>query len=100
MLPKDPLEHLTGEIEMAVNALHRQTERIIHPYRETVFRRFPVLFTLLVTFGIVSVFFGLERIIAEITWLNTRPWLILGVGLLILTLTGTLYKKLGHYEDS
>lgn len=65
------------------------------PYRRSVLRRFPVLFSLLVTFGIAATYFGFERIITETSWLGERPWLILSVGLATLALTGKLYKKLG-----
>lgn len=70
------------------------TERAFEPIRKSVLRRFPTLFTLLVTFGVTATFFGMERIILDISWLNERPWLILTVGLGTLILTGRLYKKL------
>ncbi len=70
------------------------TNRAIEPVRSSAFRRFPTLFTLLVTFGVVATFFGVERILTETVWINERPWLMLGVGLTVLILTGRLHKKL------
>ena len=70
------------------------TDKTFEPIRQSVFRRFPTTFTLLVTFGVAATFFGIERIIAEMSWLNERPYVIFGIGILILILTGRLYKKL------
>lgn len=63
--------------------------------RESVFAKFPLLFTLLGTFGLVATFYGFEGIINKIDLLANNPVILLGVGLLALIATGTLYKKLG-----
>ncbi len=57
--------------------------------------RFPLLFTMLASFGLVSTFYGFEGIINRIDLLANNPVILLGVGLSLLALTGTLYKKLG-----
>ncbi len=77
-----------------VGGVVRTVESSIRPIQHSAFRRFPILFGFLATFGVAATFFGMERIIAETPWLSERPWLILGVGLLMLTLTGRLHKKL------
>jgi hypothetical protein len=69
--------------------LHRLSET-----REGVFSRFPLLFTLLGTFGVVATFYGFEGIINRIDVLANHPVILLMVGLLVLIVTGTLYKKL------
>ena len=86
----DEVEAMVREVEGAVHT----TEEAIRPLRDSVFRRFPVLFTLLTTFGVGATFFGIERIITDIPWLNTHPWVIFWSGIALLVLTGTLYKKL------
>lgn len=63
--------------------------------RQGVFSRFPLLFTLLGTFGLVATFYGFEGIIDRIDLLSNNPIILLATGLLILILSGTLYKKLG-----
>jgi hypothetical protein len=63
--------------------------------RDSVFKRFPLIFTLLGTFGLVATFYGFQHIIAQIPLLANDPYITLGSGLLVLILTGTLYKKLG-----
>ncbi|MBI2589097.1 hypothetical protein HYW35_02760 [Candidatus Saccharibacteria bacterium] len=63
-------------------------------HRDSAFGRFPLLFTLLGAFGLVATFYGFERIIDKITFFANHPFLLLGAGLLLLILTGSLYKKL------
>ena len=63
--------------------------------RESVFSRFPLLFTLLGAFGVVATFYGFEGLIDRIDVLADNPAAILLTGVLTLVVTGTLYKKLG-----
>ncbi len=62
--------------------------------KQTVFHRFPLLFTLLGTFGLVSVFYGVEGIIDRIDVFADNPVILLIFGLGLLVFTGNLYKKL------
>jgi hypothetical protein len=62
--------------------------------RRVAFKRFPVIFTLLVTFGTVITFSGISRLIAKVPLLYNNPVITLLVGVLILLFTGTLYKRL------
>ena len=82
-------------VEETVGKVEKEIGNIIQPVQKTVFSRFPILFTLLVTFGVVTTFLGFERLVTDIAFINERPFLMLIVGLGILTITGTLYKKLG-----
>lgn len=63
--------------------------------RQNVFSRFPLLFTMLATFGLVATFYGFERLIDEVDILSDNPYILLGAGVSTLIVTGTLYKKLG-----
>jgi len=62
--------------------------------RNSAFNRFPLLFTLLGTFGVVATFYGFERLIDKSEILSENPFILLGAGVLTLILTGSLYKKL------
>ena len=62
--------------------------------RNSAFSRFPLVFTLLGAFGLIATFYGFERIIDKIDFFADHPFLLLGTGLLVLILTGSLYKKL------
>jgi len=56
--------------------------------------KFPILITLAATFGFVSVLYGFEKMIDNIQLFVDHPYILLFVGLVILGITGSLYKKL------
>lgn len=64
------------------------------PVRKHIFKRFPTLFLMAVTFGVSITFFGVEQLLSS-SWLVGHPWISLLLGISILAATGTLYKKLG-----
>lgn len=90
----DLVDQSVDTIAVQLQRLEQNINTVATPVRERVFRRFPILFVLATTFGVAAVFFGFERIIAEVDFLYNRPWLILSLGIAILLLTGTLYKIL------
>lgn len=57
--------------------------------------RFPLIYTLLGTFGFVSTLYGFEKLIDQVDLFVDKPWILLIVGVLTLALTGSIYKKLG-----
>lgn len=62
--------------------------------RDSAFKRYPLVFTLLATFGLVSTLYGFQHLIDKVPVLANNPIVALVAGLIILFLTGTLYKKL------
>lgn len=78
-----------------MSALEEQFEAYVNPARKSVLERFPILFALLTTAGVVITFLGIELLVVEWTWLYSKPWLVLAVGVAILAITGSLFKKLG-----
>lgn len=90
----DSAAKVVTNIEDQLTDIERQLEKYVAPTRLTVLQRFPVLFALLTTFGLVMTLLGLELLITEMAWLVERPLLMLAVGVGVLALTGTLYKKL------
>lgn len=64
--------------------------------RRTVFERFPLVFTLLATFGLVATLYGFEGIINRIDLLANNPFILLVTGILTLGITGTLYRNLSR----
>ena len=73
----------------------RKIEQVLSKRRRAVFDRFPLLFTLLGTFGLVATLYGFEGVIDEIDLLANNKLLLLVVGISVLAITGSLYKKLG-----
>jgi hypothetical protein len=85
------IDAATSQVGRVVNA----TGQLVHPMREDLFRRFPILAPLLIAFGVAATFFGIERLIMDIAWLNDRPFLIFLLGVTALIISGKLYQKLG-----
>lgn len=56
--------------------------------------KFPLLFGLTATFGLVSVLYGFEKLIDRIDIFVNNPWILLVTGVLLLLITGAAYKKL------
>ena len=78
------------EVEEISKDLHDVIEKQGRP----VFRRYPLIFGLLGTFGIVSVIYGFEGVIDNIPYLKEHPVILLLLGVVILLVTGGLYKRL------
>ena len=72
----------------------RDVENQITSRRDSVFERFPLLFTLLGTFGVATTLYGVEGLINKVHFLSNNPVIAFATGLLVLVFTGTLYKKL------
>jgi hypothetical protein len=81
----------TDEVSSQVN---RTFNQYVEPVRSSVLKRFPVLFSLLVVFGVATTYFAFEKILSQYEILNRHPWLILIIGISTLAFTGRLYKKL------
>lgn len=62
--------------------------------RSSALSRFPLLFTLLGTLGLVATLYGFERVLDEVALFAENPWLLLVFGVAVLLGTGTLYKEL------
>lgn len=80
--------------EQAILEKERALVKNVGQKRETLFQKFPLIFTLGGTFGLVATFYGFEKIIDKIDFLSDNPWILLGAGLATLTVTGSLYNKL------
>jgi hypothetical protein len=62
--------------------------------RDLVETKFPLIFGLLITFGFVSTLYGFEKLIDRVDLFIENPWILLGMGVTTLILTGAAYKKL------
>jgi hypothetical protein len=62
--------------------------------KQGAFERFPLLFTLMAAFGLVATTDGFTRLMTKIPLLANNPYITLIFGLIVLSITGTLYKKL------
>ena len=90
MEKKDLLE----KVEDAAKTLDTHVKRGGAP----VFKKYPLTFTLLSLTGFSLVLYGFENIFNKIDFFREHPFVVLFIGLLILLLTGTLYKWLQNRE--
>ncbi len=61
---------------------------------KSVFEKYPLTFALLVIIGVTLMSQGVKELIMKVSFLKTNPLLMFTMGIIILILTGTLYKKL------
>lgn len=85
---------LVLELETAIKKAGTEMEGVVEPVRETVLKRYPVFFAVVVTLGVAATVLGLEQILLRIPILTEQPWLLFLLGIAILTVTGRLYQKL------
>ncbi len=63
-----------------------------------VFGRYPLTFAILIFFGVIMITDGMKELIKKIPFLKESPFLMLAIGIMILIITGSLYKKLNKGE--
>ena len=81
-------------VEGLVSKATLDMDGYIAPIRTSVLKRYPIVFSLLTTFGVATTFLGFEKIVSNIAFLDQHPFVMLILGISILATTGTLYKKL------
>lgn len=96
ILPKNEVEEVFRLADMAAMSTVKKVDAYVVPVRKTILHRFPTIFGLLVTVGVVAVLLGIEQIILKYQILVGHPELILLIGVSILAFTGKLYKKLSE----
>jgi len=87
------MEKFTENLSKLEESLQNTFNKTVNRPRK-VLERFPTLFLLLVTAGVVLVLFGFERLFDSIAYFHDNPILMIILGLGILVFTGRLYKKL------
>ncbi len=87
--------NMSEPLATAVDQTEKKIEEVVAPVRKHVLKRFPILFLLLVTVGVTATMSGMERSLLQISFYQDNPAIVLIIGLGLLVLTGTLYKKLG-----
>lgn len=83
--------------ERVITMLHDVPESVhdvFQRHRRTTFERHPFLFSTLGLFGLVATWQGFDDLIGQVDLFNQHPSLLLLIGLLMLLLTGRLYRQL------
>lgn len=65
-------------------------------YTQPILHRYPLLFSFLIFFGLAATLNGFELLTDRISIFQEHPVILISIGLLILFLTGMLYKSLGR----
>lgn len=86
MEPEEFAKEVQKELKKELKKLHRQ--------REAVSRRFPLPFALLIATGAVCTWVGISRLVDKVDYLHRNPILLVVVGVTILIITGSIYRKL------
>lgn len=84
---------MNKNFEPITNLEKKMVERA-NARRQSLAERFPLVFGMAATFGFVSVLYGFEKLIDRVALFENNPWILLGVGVVVLLVTGRLYKKL------
>ncbi|MDB4992415.1 MAG: hypothetical protein JWL75_660 [Parcubacteria group bacterium] len=80
-----------ADAEHAIREMHDSTYKHLHP----VYRKYPLLFLLVLTFSVAATFQGVNGVLEEITYFKEYPLVLMMLGILGLFVTGSLYKRLG-----
>lgn len=81
-------------LNSSVREAAKRIDAVVEPGRSGFARRYPTVFSMLVTFGVAATFLGFEQLLLAFDILERYPLLIFMLGIGILALTGTLYKKM------
>ncbi len=82
-------------LDTKVVEVGKSFDTMVTPARESFAKRYPTLFSVVATLGVIMTFLGVEQLLLASELLVRYPIIILFFGIALLALTGTLYKKLG-----
>ena len=91
---KDNEKEISLDILKHLENLSNKINGIMAYRTKAVFSRYPLTFGLLILFGVVAVGEGIREVFDSFSFFKDNPWYLIIIGLIILTFTGRLYKKL------
>ena len=84
------------DILQHVETLSNKLNEVMASRTRSAFRRYPLTFALLILAGVIIVSEGVKGILRSLGLFDFNPWILLIIGILILAITGKLYKKLDN----
>ena len=87
-------DEISLDILNHVEDLSDSVNKLMSSKSETVFKRYPITVSLLVLLGVTALHEGLKEVLAEFGLLDINPWYLIVFGIVLLSITGQLYKKL------
>ncbi len=89
IMSTDPIQ----QVENVIRGIHDKGRKHVQP----VLRRYPLLFTFLIVFSVSAIMHGFDLVSDQIEILHSHPVYLILIGVVVLLLTGMLYKALeGH----
>ncbi|MFA5999800.1 MAG: hypothetical protein WC783_02345 [Candidatus Paceibacterota bacterium] len=85
-MSQDPIQ----KAEKIVKVVHDSAGKITQP----VLKRYPLLFTFLLVFGVSATMNGFKVLVDDIPFFHNHPGYLMLSGILVLLFTGKLYKSL------
>jgi uncharacterized membrane protein (DUF485 family) len=82
-----------------IEQVTKETNRYMAVRAKNAFAKYPITFSLLVLFGVMAVMHGFEGLVIQVPFFVNHPGVLFLIGLIILILTGTLYKRLNKKLD-
>jgi len=87
-------EKINIDILKHLEDLSNKINNVMASRTRAVFEKYPITFGLLILFGVTTLHEGIKGLMHKFGLLDLNPIYLLVTGLLILIITGTLYKKL------
>ena len=87
--PRDQLDLLL-HIEKMTEELNRR----MSTHSRFILRRYPLTFAIAALFGVVAVSEGIKGLLEDVVILQANPLYMLLIGLFVLVVLGSVYKKL------
>lgn len=82
----DPLKQLED--------LTRQVHDMADEHGRHTFQKYPLTFSFLGAFGFAAIIYGFNKSVEQVQFFKENPLFVLVSGIIILLITGRLYKKL------
>jgi hypothetical protein len=87
-------KEISVDILKHIEDLSNKVNKMMAPHAKTVFHRYPITFGLLILLGVTALQLGLKEVISDLGLLDINPIYLILIGIIILIITGTIYKKL------
>lgn len=85
------LEHRVGEL---MHSIPESVHEVFRRHRRSAFEKHPFFFSTLGLLGVVATWQGFDDIIERVEFFDANPGSLLIIGLIILLLTGRLYRQM------
>lgn len=82
--------------KLSLEALSHRQEKILsllHEEQRRAKEKFPLVFALVATFGLVATIAGFSKLIDKIEFLKEDPIILIIIGITVLVVTGAVYNK-------